>query len=591
MKRQLTGHKLRNFLFISLVVILFFIIFAPIQAHASSYHQGTNTYFKISKEWDSSTVPEPVDITLSVSGKIHAESTDRTDRTFPDQVQVYYSNEYCGTAEKYGDSSFNNGKKVQNYTCDFKIPFHFTSYDMTTRSSTIDFTSDNYDYRINGISIQSVDDYNTGYHFWRPEVTKCSEITKNNITEVSRSHTEYDFEVSREEVLIQENDSGSLMKDQLTITNSPKPPAPPEPVIIPTGKLELTAAKTVNNETPDQSYTFCLLDSDGNILQTKQNDSGGIIRFDPIHYGSNDIGKEFSYQVIEQSGSDENMTYDSSVYTVNVTPHQDPDDPWKIIAAPTITKDGQEVSSITFNNIAGPSEWYGSLDLSGLVLLDGAPASKPFLFELKDESGNVLDTAKNNSSGIFTFSAIEYDQEAAGNTYTYTVTQVDTGKNVVDYDGSIYTVTVRVDKSDQDGVLHLQKKIKTAGPVSRSVQGRQSVQVGQTALVGQTASASQSGSVLQTASASPTASDRQNQVGALSLQQEILKDGEPADRIVYENSSVKTTTHKETPKAAAPAAPAKAPKTGDHASPFLWSIVLIAAAVGLRIVLRKKDVK
>jgi hypothetical protein len=119
---------------------------------------------------------------------------------------------------------------------------------------------------------------------------------------------------------------------------------------IPAGTLTLTAEKTVNNGNPDQSYTFYLLDADGNILQTKQNDSDGVIQFDSIHYDASDVGNEFTYQVMEMTGSDEAVTYDSSVYTVKVTPYLDADDPYAIIADPVITKDNVEVSSITFNN-------------------------------------------------------------------------------------------------------------------------------------------------------------------------------------------------------------------------------------------------
>ena len=119
---------------------------------------------------------------------------------------------------------------------------------------------------------------------------------------------------------------------------------------IPAGTLTLTAEKTVNNGNPDQSYTFYLLDADGNNLQTKQNDSDGVIQFDSIHYDASDVGNEFTYQVMEMTGSDEAVTYDSSVYTVKVTPYLDADDPYAIIADPVITKDNVEVSSITFNN-------------------------------------------------------------------------------------------------------------------------------------------------------------------------------------------------------------------------------------------------
>lgn len=126
--------------------------------------------------------------------------------------------------------------------------------------------------------------------------------------------------------------------------------------INPTGTLKLTARKTVDNEKPDKSYTFCLLDASGNILQTKQNDSDGNIQFDAIDYDASDIGQEYTYQVKDQEGSDDDITYDSSVYTVKVTPYQDPDDASAIVADFVIMKDGTEVSAITFNNATKTEE-------------------------------------------------------------------------------------------------------------------------------------------------------------------------------------------------------------------------------------------
>lgn len=91
-------------------------------------------------------------------------------------------------------------------------------------------------------------------------------------------------------------------------------------------------------------------------MQTKQNDSEGNIQFDAIQYSGSDIGTEFTYQVREQAGSDENMIYDSSVYTISVKPYQDPNNAAAIIATPVITKDGAEVTEIAFNNVTRTAE-------------------------------------------------------------------------------------------------------------------------------------------------------------------------------------------------------------------------------------------
>ncbi len=117
------------------------------------------------------------------------------------------------------------------------------------------------------------------------------------------------------------------------------------------GSLTLTAHKSVDGEAPgNRTFDFQLLDKNGTVLQMKQNGEDGTVSFDPIDYGENDNGKEFTYTVRESANQKlKGYVLDDSVYTVTVTPI-DRDNDRKFECTPTITKNGSVVDTISFNN-------------------------------------------------------------------------------------------------------------------------------------------------------------------------------------------------------------------------------------------------
>lgn len=72
-------------------------------------------------------------------------------------------------------------------------------------------------------------------------------------------------------------------------------------------------------------FAFELLDEEGNVLQTKANDAGGVVTFDAIAYDEEDAGRDFHYAVREVAGDDETVTYDGTTfgYKVSVTDNGD----------------------------------------------------------------------------------------------------------------------------------------------------------------------------------------------------------------------------------------------------------------------------
>ena len=79
------------------------------------------------------------------------------------------------------------------------------------------------------------------------------------------------------------------------------------------------ATKVLNgSELANGQFTFKLLDSEGNVLQTASNDSEGKIVFQPIQYTAEDHGKTFEYSIVEVNDNQDNYVYDRHTAKVKV---------------------------------------------------------------------------------------------------------------------------------------------------------------------------------------------------------------------------------------------------------------------------------
>ena len=83
--------------------------------------------------------------------------------------------------------------------------------------------------------------------------------------------------------------------------------------------VTFTARKKLHGaDLKDYSFEYYLLNEDGSIIDRAVNDQDGIIKFSPITYNQNDIGKEFNYQIIEVNNKIDNIVYDTKVYKMKV---------------------------------------------------------------------------------------------------------------------------------------------------------------------------------------------------------------------------------------------------------------------------------
>lgn len=185
----------------------------------------------------------------------------------------------------------------------------------------------------------------------------------------------------------------------------------------------------------DGEFTFQLKAADGTLLDTKTNDKDGNIIFNPITY--NQAGT-YKYTVQEVKGSDEDIIYDNMAATILVAVNKEGN---AYVAHTTMPED------TIFNNTVKqttPAETVLTFDK---VLSKGTLKDRQFSFQLRDDQGNIIDTASNDKDGHITFKPLTHTQ--AG-TYHYTVKEVNTNDEDIIYDNKVADVTIKVAKTIGD---------------------------------------------------------------------------------------------------------------------------------------------
>ena len=216
-----------------------------------------------------------------------------------------------------------------------------------------------------------------------------------------------------------------------------------------TANANLIAAKTLVGRTLKAGeFSFELVNSANVVLQTKTNGANGAVVFDAIPLTAEGV---YTYTIREAKGTDSSVTYDDTVYTVEVTVVQE----GKEYVAKTVKYfiGTTEVGGAEFENVytakATSTQITAEKELVGRTLKDGE-----FEFELYDEAGTLLQT-KTNVGKTITFDDVSL--EKAG-TYKFTVKEKAGSLSGVTYDDSEYTVTIVV---TDDGAGQLVVSSKT----------------------------------------------------------------------------------------------------------------------------------
>ena len=196
----------------------------------------------------------------------------------------------------------------------------------------------------------------------------------------------------------------------------------------------------------DGEFSFQLLDSTDNVLQTMTNAADGSMSFWPISYTETDIGQTYTYTIVEEPGTELGMTYDPMIVAISVTVEDAGEG--LLTITPTYSPDTE------FNNIyRAVGGWQP--EISKVLSAGGRDLEADefkFLLERRisesPETWVETNVAYNHASGLANFIVEIYTQEDIGQTYTYRITEV---VPAVPEPGMVYDpmqVLITVDISD-----------------------------------------------------------------------------------------------------------------------------------------------
>ena len=208
-----------------------------------------------------------------------------------------------------------------------------------------------------------------------------------------------------------------------------------ENITTPTSVTFKLSKELTGRDLKDGEFTFQLKAADGTLIDTKTNDKDGNIVFNPITYKQPGT---YKYTVEEVKGNDEDIVYDTMKATILVAINKEGH---AYVAHTTMPED------TIFNNTVKqttPSETVLTFDK---VLSKGTLKEGQFSFQLRDDQGNVIDTASNDKDGRITFKPLVH---TTAGSYHYTVKEVNTNDEDIIYDNKVADVTIKVAKTIGD---------------------------------------------------------------------------------------------------------------------------------------------
>ena len=206
---------------------------------------------------------------------------------------------------------------------------------------------------------------------------------------------------------------------------------PKETSVTPKAKKRFTGGELAGGD-----FTFQLLDKDGNVIQTVQNDKDGKVAFQAISY---DTPGDHDYTIKEVAGNDPTVVYDTKDVKVHIKVS---DEKGELKA--TATYDG-EADVPTFTNSKPTTD----VTVEATKILTGKDlTADAFTFGLYDQAGNEVAKGTNDRGGkvelaVKNLNLGEYD-------YTLKEEKADQTVDGVAYDAKEVKVHVKVEQNQGD---------------------------------------------------------------------------------------------------------------------------------------------
>ena len=232
--------------------------------------------------------------------------------------------------------------------------------------------------------------------------------------------------------------------------------------------VHLEAGKTLTGRNmTDGEFSFVILDENGSTVATGGN-YGGTVKFSGISISAADLAgqtvKTFTYTMREVNTAQGGVTFDDTVYTVELTVANNQATGKLELTHVVYKLGGNAVEQATFANTYAPASVTVPVraykTLVGKTLAEGE-----FTFELyrvTDTGEELVEQVRNTASGTAAFSDQTFHKDG---TYLYKIVEVaDSGtgkdKGTYSYDPTVYFLQITV-TDDGQGALHAQTRLYT----------------------------------------------------------------------------------------------------------------------------------
>ena len=176
------------------------------------------------------------------------------------------------------------------------------------------------------------------------------------------------------------------------------------------GEIVLEGTKTmVGRDLEADEFEFQLKDAENKVVATAKNTADGKIVFGTLEYGTDDIGKTYTYTATELQGNLAGVTYDTNSFTVTVQITDNGDGTLKVKK----TTDSQNIAFTNTYGAAGSVTFAGTKSLKGRDLT----ADDEFTFAIL-EGETVVGTAKSDATGKIAYPTLTYTVADIGPTPT-----------------------------------------------------------------------------------------------------------------------------------------------------------------------------
>lgn len=219
-------------------------------------------------------------------------------------------------------------------------------------------------------------------------------------------------------------------------------------------ELVLSGTKTITNrDLIENEFTFNLYETDSSFniegktaIDSTTNAGDGKFSFKSIDIAEVGAGKRYFVVTEDSSAKKEGVTYDDAIFRVTVTITDDKNGQLNVTKEITSTKNADQ-KDILFANIFTPSPVEMKVNVKKHLVNETNEEMGPsgFEFLLSGEDGTEI-TATSDKDGNASFT-LEFDAQDIGKSFTYKVTEVDTGIEGMVYSDEEFTfkVTVAVD--------------------------------------------------------------------------------------------------------------------------------------------------